>query len=100
MVRRLALLLILCSSAAAQAHPQVPGGPQKQPVPLTNASIHPVSGPVIDKGTLVFEGGKIKALGRDISIPSGAETVDLKGSHVYPGLFESFNDIGLVEINS
>ena len=33
-------------------------------------------------------------------MPEGAEKVDLKGQHVYPGLFEPLNDIGLIEINS
>jgi imidazolonepropionase-like amidohydrolase len=82
------------------AHPQVPGAPQKQPVALTNAAIHPVSGPVIEKGTLVFDKGKITALGKDVTPPEGAETIDLAGKHVYPGLFEPWNDVGLIEINS
>lgn len=67
---------------------------------LTNATIHPVSGPVIEKGTLVFDGGKITAIGKDVARPAGAEVIDLAGKHVYPGLFEPLNDVGLVEINS
>jgi len=82
------------------AHPQVPGAPQKQPVALTGATIHPVEGPVIEKGTLVFDGGKITALGKDASPPANSETIDLAGKHVYPGLFEPVNDVGLIEINS
>src|SRR6476620_8229099 len=92
--------LLLLSSRMLLAHPQVPGSPQKQPMALTNATIHPVSGAVIEKGTLVFEGGKITALGKDVSVPAGAETIDLVGKHVYPGLFEPLNDVGLTEINS
>src|SRR4029079_11045431 len=34
------------------------------------------------------------------AIPDNAETIDLNGKRVYPGLFESLNDVGLVEINS
>ncbi len=94
------MILSLWIPAAAWANPQVPGGPQKQPVVLTNVTIHPVSGPVVEKGTLVFDGGKITALGKDATPPAGAEVIDLAGKHVYPGLFEPWNDVGLVEINS
>ncbi len=86
--------------AASFANPQVPGAPQKQAVALTNVTIHPVTGGAIENGTLVFDGGKITALGKDVTPPAGAEVIDLKGKHVYPGLFEPWNDVGLIEINS
>lgn len=94
------VVLALLSAAWAQAHPQIPGPPQKLPVALTNVTIHPVTGPVIEKGTLVFEGGKITALGTDAATPANAEVIDAAGKHVYPGLFEPLNDVGLIEINS
>src|SRR6478672_1429638 len=103
MLKRLiifAVLILVWIPTLARANPQVPGAPQKQPVALTNVTIHPVSGPVIEKGTLVFDKGKITVLGKDATPPSGAEVVDLAGKHVYPGLFEPWNDVGLVEINS
>src|SRR5437762_4515232 len=93
------IFALLVVPAVAWANPQVPGGPQKQPVALTNVTIHPIGGPVIEKGTLVFDGGKITALGKDAASPSGAEIIDLAGKHVYPSLFEPWNDVGLVEIN-
>src|SRR4051794_52048 len=95
-----AVFFLLFKPVAACANPQVPGAPQKQPVALTNATIHPVSGPVIEKGALVFDGGKITALGTRATPPTGAEVIDLAGKHVYPGLFEPLNDVGLIEINS
>src|SRR5690349_1829389 len=94
------IVLTLAVSPLANAHPQVPGPPQKQAIALVNATIHPLSGPVIEKGTLVFDGGKIKALGGEVSVPAGTKKIDLEGKHVYPGLFEPFSDVGLVEINS
>src|SRR5262245_49382734 len=103
MLKRLVIgsvIAALFAPLAAWAHPQVPGAPQKQPVALTNVIIHPVSGAVIEKGTIVFDGGKITALGKDATPPAGAEVIDLAGKHVYPGLFEPWNDVGLVEINS
>src|SRR5215475_5945991 len=103
MLQRLVIgsvIAALFAPLAAWAHPLVPGAPQKKPVALTNVTIHPVSGPVIEKGTLVFDGGKITAMGSSVSVPEGAETIDLAGKHIYPGLFEPWNDIGLIEINS
>jgi imidazolonepropionase-like amidohydrolase len=94
------LLAIVSAVRSTLANPEVPGAPQKKPVVLANATIHPVSGPVIEKGTLVFDGGKITALGTNVAVPEGAETIDLAGKHIYPGLFEALSDIGLVEINS
>src|SRR4051812_2735789 len=92
------ILSVFCIGAAF-ANPEVPGAPQKQPVVLSNATIHPISGPIVEKGTLIFDGGKITAIGKEATPPAGAEVIDLAGKHVYPGLFEPWNDVGLVEIN-
>jgi imidazolonepropionase-like amidohydrolase len=103
MLKRLDIVsafVLLLAPLVVWANPQVPGAPQKQPVALINVTIHPVSGPVIEKATIVFDGGKITALGKDATPPAGAEVINLEGKHVYPGLFEPWNDVGLVEINS
>jgi imidazolonepropionase-like amidohydrolase len=94
------LLIGFAAIRVALAHPEVPGPPQKTPVALVGATIHPVSGPVIEKATIVFDGGKITAIGADAAIPEGAEKIDLAGKHVYPGLFDALSDLGLVEISS
>lgn len=76
---------------------EVPGPPQTKPILLSNAVIHPVSGPVIERGFLLFDRGVIKAIGK--KRPKGnAFVIDLKGQHVYPGMIESMSQIGLVEI--
>jgi imidazolonepropionase-like amidohydrolase len=95
-----ALLTVLSICASLYAHPEVPGAAQNHPVALTNATIHPISGPAIEGGTLVFAKGKIAALGKDVTIPEDAEVIDLEGKHVYPALFDALTDLGLVEINS
>lgn len=84
----------------ALANPQIPGAPQKQPVAIINVTIHAVSGPVIEKGAIVFDGGKITAVGAEAAVPEGAEVIDAAGKHVYPALFDALTDLGLVEINS
>ncbi len=91
---------IFASSILAMANPEVPGKPQEKPIALVNAVIHPISGDVIDRGTILFDKGKIVAVGKDVVIPEGAEKIDLDGKHVYPSLFDAWTDLGLVEINS
>ncbi|UTW56290.1 amidohydrolase family protein [Kordiimonas sp. SCSIO 12610] len=54
---------------------------------LTNVRLVDGTGsPAKENQTLLIEGGKIKALGSDIKIPSGAKTVDLSGKTVLPGM--------------
>lgn len=95
-----ALLAFSMLTAALQASPEVPGEPQKVPVALVGGTIHPVTGPAIEAGTLLFDAGKIVALGTDLEIPDNATRVDCSGKHLYPGLFDAHSNLGLVEINS
>ena len=45
--------------------------------------------------TILFDGGKIVALGRDVAVPEGAKRVDVQGKHVYPGLIDAARTLGL-----
>src|SRR3569623_1208570 len=82
------------------AFEQIPGAAQKRPIALVGGTIHPVTGPAITSGTLVFNGGKITAFGKDVAIPDDAERIEITGKHVYPGLFDAMTSLGLVEIPS
>lgn len=62
---------------------------------ITNARIVPVSGPVIESGTVVIAKGLIQAVGRDAQIPPEAWVIDGKGLTVYPGLIDAGTTIGL-----
>ncbi|HQR06528.1 MAG TPA: amidohydrolase family protein [Gemmatales bacterium] len=70
---------------------------QDKPLALQHARIHTASGPVIEDGTLVIHQGKIIAIGdaRDLPLPEGAETRDLKGSVIIPGLVDTHSHIGI-----
>lgn len=97
----LGALVVFCSlTAAARANPEVPGAPQQKPIAIVGATIHPVSGPAIEGGTIVFDKGKITAVGKDVMPPPDAEIIRLEGKHLYPGLFDAGTNLGLVEINS
>ena len=64
---------------------------------ITNARIVTVSGPVIDKGTIVIRGNKIQAVGANVAVPSGARVVDARGASVYPGFIDGGTDLGINE---
>ncbi len=87
-------------AAAAGASDQIPAPPQKAPIAIVGATIHTVSGPVIEKGTILFDKGKIVDIGATVAIPSNAVRVEAAGKHVYPGLIDANARLGLVEISS
>ncbi|HEX2443814.1 MAG TPA: amidohydrolase family protein [Vicinamibacterales bacterium] len=64
---------------------------------ITNARIHPVTKPVIERGTIVIRGSKIEAVGAGVSVPAGAKTIDAAGADVYPGFINARTTLGLAE---
>ena len=67
---------------------------QATPVALVGARIHTAAGPAIERGTIVFSGGQITAIGADVSPPPGADIVDLSGMVVMPGMLDNHSHIG------
>ena len=70
-----------------------------QTLAIQGGTVHPVSGPSYS-GTVVVRDGLIEAAGAGVEAPSDAEVIDATGLHVYPGLFNAFTSVGLVEIGS
>ncbi|AHG90871.1 amidohydrolase [Gemmatirosa kalamazoonensis] len=71
-----------------------------QTVAITGATIHPVSGPRIENGTIVITNGKIAAVGANVAVPAGAQRIDAAGKVVTPGLINSGTQLGLVDIGA
>lgn len=94
------VLLIAAICGPASAAPEIPGEASKQPIAVCGATIHTVAGKMIEGATLVVRNGKIVAVGAKVKVPAKAIKIDAEGKHVYPGLFDAFTDIGLVEINA
>jgi imidazolonepropionase-like amidohydrolase len=69
-------------------------------VAIRGGRIVTVSGPVIEKGTVVVSGGKITAVGASAEVPAGATVIDATGQTVYPGLIDGLTTLGLTEIGS
>jgi imidazolonepropionase-like amidohydrolase len=62
---------------------------------ITNARIVTVSGPVIERGTVVIRNGLIAAAGANVNAPSDARVIDGAGLTVYPGLIDSYTNLAL-----
>ena len=101
MMKRGAIIFAALSVlGVARGSDTIPAPPQTKAVAIKGATIHPVSGPDIPAGTIVFENGKITAIGADVAVPSGADVMEANGKHVYPGLINANTVLGLVEIGA
>ncbi len=79
---------------------EIPGKPQNHPIALVGGTIHTVSGPTIENGVVLFDKGKITAVGSNVTLPPGTEVIDVKGKHIYPGLIDARSNLGLTEIGA
>ncbi len=81
-------LATLCFFASAAA--------QEKPIVFTNACIIPIVGQPIEQGILVVQNGKITAVGdaRTLKPPPNAQTFDVQGKTIMPGLVDSHSHIG------
>jgi imidazolonepropionase-like amidohydrolase len=101
MKNRLIHIFLLFSPvlAFAQAVP-TPAKPQTQVIVIQNVTIHTGTGTVLEKGSLVFEKGKITQIGTDLKTAANAKIIDASGKHVYPGLITVNSNLGLLEVES
>jgi imidazolonepropionase-like amidohydrolase len=67
---------------------------------IVGGTVHTLTGPIVEDGTVLLRDGRIIAVGHDLPIPEDAERIDVSGLQVYPGLFNAFSNLGLQEINS
>jgi len=102
MIRILVALVICTTSVFAQqiGNPTAQQGvlPPRGTIAIRNARIVTVSGPDIENGTVVIRDGKIEAVGANVSVPAGAQTIDGRGLSVYPGMIDAGTNMGLVEV--
>ncbi len=91
---RIVAMGMLALALAAFAQPAA-----AQTLAIEGGTVHPVSGASYT-GTVVIRDGLIAAAGPSIATPPGAQVIDARGLHVYPGLFNAWTTLGLVEIDS
>jgi imidazolonepropionase-like amidohydrolase len=63
---------------------------------IRGAKIVTVSGRTAENSTVIISRGIITAIAADAKIPDEAWIIDGKGLTVYPGLIDSFSDVGLM----
>jgi hypothetical protein len=62
---------------------------------ITNARVVTVSGPVIERGTVVVRDGLIAAVGAGLAAPPDARPIDGTGLTVYPGLIDASTSLAI-----
>ncbi len=93
-------LFAVCVMFAPDLEAQTPAPKQSEPIALVGGTIHTLAGDVIENGTILFEDGKITAVGANVNVPTNAVTKDVTGKHIYPGLIDSYSQMGIYEIGS
>ncbi|MFS4448876.1 amidohydrolase [Maribacter sp. 2307UL18-2] len=77
---------------------QTPAGAQTEAITITGVTAHIGDGTVVENCTIVFEAGKITALGSGET--TKGQIIDATGKHVYPGFIAPSKQLGLQEINA
>lgn len=85
-------LIVMLLAAATATYAQAPG-----PIALRGVRVVTVSGPVLEKGTVLLRNGLIEAVGENIDLPKDAWVIDGQGATVYPGLIDALSTVGLPE---
>jgi len=67
---------------------------------IRNVTVHPVTGPDIENGSVLVVDGKIADVGKRLAARSGVRVVDGKGMHLYPGMINAATNVGLSEIEA
>ena len=90
------------SRAAARAAALLLGGGAlpAQTIAIVGGRVFPVSGPPIERGTVLIRNGQIAAVGADVAVPPDAQRIDATGRWVTPGLFNAATRLGLVEVGA
>lgn len=99
---RFVAIAALASAAVTQALPAQMAAPARaaRGWAIRNVTIVPVTGPRIERGTVVIRDGKIEAAGADAAPQPGDSVLDGTGLFVYPGLIDAGTRLGLTEISS
>src|SRR3954453_8145672 len=73
----------------------VAGDARAQVYAVTNARIVTVSGPTIEKGTVVLRNGLIESVGAAARVPGDATVIDGTGLTIYPGFIDALTSLGI-----
>ena len=97
-MKKFKTIIFLGISVFGLAQRPAPAPAQKNPIAITNTTIHTGNGNVLQNASIVFENGKITQING--TIPSDAEVINAQNKYVYPGFILVNNTLGLVEIEA
>ncbi|TRO65157.1 amidohydrolase family protein [Christiangramia sabulilitoris] len=86
------LLLFITYSGRAQDKELAP---VTGTVAITNITINPKPGEIIENGTVLVRDGLIEAVGKNIQIPPGARILKADSLHLYPGFILGHSHVGI-----
>jgi imidazolonepropionase-like amidohydrolase len=67
------------------------------PLAISGGRVIPIEGLPFEDGVILVEDGDIRALGKDVRIPDGADRFDATGKVVLPGLVDAHTHLGVHE---
>jgi imidazolonepropionase-like amidohydrolase len=98
-IRILCLAILWCGSTlcAQDYFPENKGVKSKNNnyTAFTNAKIYVTPTQVIDGGTLLIQNGKVKQVGKSVTIPKNSVVVDVKGHSIYPSFIDVYSKFGV-----
>ena len=93
------LWIVLCTGLFVSAQVTYPlndvANPKSDCYAFTNATIVKDGQTTLTGATLVVKGGKITAVGNNITVPAEAVTIDCKGKYIYPSFIDMYSDYGM-----
>jgi imidazolonepropionase-like amidohydrolase len=95
-----AVVMAAIGVAADQQSSPNPYGSTYQPAPsrttvIRNATILTAAGPVIERGSVLLENGKVAAVGPAVTAPADAVVIDATGKWVTPGVIDTHSHLGV-----
>lgn len=94
-------LALMFLAPAAQAQNRAagnPGGAVLDDVAIVGATVHTEPGAVIEGATVVVRDGRVRAVGKNVTVPAGIRRIDGTGKVVTAGLIDASTRLGLVEV--
>jgi imidazolonepropionase-like amidohydrolase len=71
--------------------------PGERPILIKGGRIITITRGTLEAGSVLIEGGRITAVGQDLTVPKDALVIDAAGGFVLPGFIDSSTNLGLVE---
>lgn len=66
-------------------------------IAIVNGYVMTMEGKDFPSGTVLIENNVIKAVGENITIPEGAQVIDVQGKYILPGLIDAHSHVGIAE---